>query len=93
MTTELTIDRTQFLALIVAEANSEGQPLNELIARKLLKTVVVNARVKVTRAEVERLAATGFNVTQPTPVAPRQPSRSKGALADSPSKEILRIRL
>ena len=30
MNTEVTIDRAQFLALIVAEANSEGQPLNEL---------------------------------------------------------------
>ncbi len=66
--------------------------LNELIARGLLKTVVVNARIKVTRAEVERLAAVGFDVS--LPAAGDQKRRPKTTQAgESPSKEILRIRL
>jgi hypothetical protein len=67
--------------------------LNELIARGLLKTVVVNARVKVTRAEVERLAAVGFDVTRPAPATERRKPKATPSSWESPSKEILRIRL
>lgn len=47
-----------------------NQTLHELIARGLLRTVVVNGQVKVPRADVERIAREGFDLD-----APKRPAR------------------
>lgn len=58
-----------------------NQTLHDLIARGLLKTVVVNGQVKVPRADVERIAREGFDLDAPkaAPVrAPVKPSERGG---------------
>ena len=72
---------------------SRTSTLNEMIARGLLKTVLVNGHVKVARAEVEKIAAEGFDVTGPVPhrrIRRSEPRESKG---ESVSDAIRRIRI
>jgi excisionase family DNA binding protein len=48
-----------------------NQTLHDLIARGLLRTVVVNGQVKVPRADVERIAREGFDLDVPRSPMPR----------------------
>jgi hypothetical protein len=59
-----------------------NKTLNELIARGLLKTVVVNGHIKVPRADVERIAAKGFDLDAPTKRIRHEPKSRNNHPAD-----------
>jgi len=59
-----------------------NKTLHELIARGLLKTVVVNGHVKVPRADVERIAREGFDLDAPEKSARGQAKPSSTRASD-----------
>ncbi len=71
---------------------SRTSTLNEMIERGLLKAVLVNGHVKVARAEVEKIAAEGFDVGGPVPPRRRR-SEARPPLDESVSDAIRKIRI